>query len=314
MPLGRILVVEDYQPFRRFVCSSLQQLTEFQVVEASDGFEAVQKAKELQPDVVLMDIGLPKLNGIDASKQILNLLSDSKIIFVSQESDFDVVQETFRLGGKGYVHKPRASTALLPAIRAVLAGSQFVSDGFEFNRGADTDHQHSVQFYSDDAAFLKSSTAFIVDALQVSDAIVVVLAKPHQEALARSLSDAGCDIDGAIQKGTYFSLDAEDLLSGIMVNGMPDVRAFASRLMDPLESVLQRAGTKQPRVAMIGECASLLYAGGNCDAALCLETPRNEKWSAYRLNVLCTYRQPHHNEDESAFQSVCAAHSAVYWR
>jgi hypothetical protein len=262
----------------------------------------------------LMDIGLPKLNGIDASKQILNLPSNSKIVFVSQESDVDIVRETFRLGGKGYVHKPRASTALLPAIRAVLAGSQFVSDGFEFNRGAETPHRHSVQFYSDDAAFLKSSTAFVADSLQAADAIVVVLAKTHREALARSLSDAGCDIDGAIQKGTYFFVDAEDLLSEIMVNGMPDVTAFGSRLIDPLESVFQKAGTKQPRVAMLGECASLLYAGGNRDAALRLEMPRNEKWSTYRFDVLCTYRQPHHNEDDSAFHSVCAAHSAVYWR
>jgi hypothetical protein len=271
-------------------------------------------ARELQPDLVLMDIGLPKLNGIDASKQILNLPSDSKIIFVSQESDFDIVRETFRLGGKGYVHKPRASTALIPAIQAVIAGSQFVSDGFEFNRGVETDHRHSVQFYSDDAAFLKSSTAFICDSLQVADAIVVVLGKTHQDALARSLSDAGCDIDGAVQKGTYFSLGAEELLSGIMVNGMPDTAAFASRLIDPLQSVVERAGTKKLRVAMLGECASLLYADGNRDAALCLETARNEKWGSHKFDVLCAYRQPHHSEDDSAFHSVCAAHSAVYWR
>jgi DNA-binding response OmpR family regulator len=314
MPLGRILVVEDYQPFRKVVCSSLQQLTEFQVAEASDGLEAVQKARELQPDLVLMDIGLPKLNGIDASRQILNLCSNSKVIFVSQESDLDVVRETFHLGGRGYVHKPRASTALIPAIRAVLAGSQFVSHGFEFNRGADSDHRHSVQFYSDDAAFLKSSTSFVADSLQVADAVVVVVARTHREALARTLSDAGCDIDGAIQKGTYFSLDAEDVLSQIMVNGMPDMAAFASCLIDPIESVVGRTGTKQPRVAMLGECAGLLCAAGNLDAALCLETPRNEKWSNYRFDVLCNYRQPQNCDDDPAFHSVCAAHSAVYWR
>jgi hypothetical protein len=259
-----------------------------------------------------MDIGLPKLNGIDASKQILNAGSNSKVIFVSQESDSDVMRETFRLGGKGYVHKPRASTALIPAIQAVLAGSHFVSNGFEFNR--DADHRHSVQFYSDDAAFLKSSTSFIADSLQDADAVFVVVTKAHREALEKTLSGAGCDIDGAIQKGAYFALDAEDLLSEVMVNGMPDMTAFASSITAPLESAFERAGTQNPRVAILGECAGLMYADGNYPAALCLEAPRNEKWNTYRFNVLCTYRQPRHNEDDTAFHSVCAAHSAVYWR
>jgi CheY-like chemotaxis protein len=73
MPFLKILVVEDYELFRRFICLSLQQRPEFQVIQASNGLEAVQKAKELQPDLILMDIGLPKLNGIEAAKRIRRL-------------------------------------------------------------------------------------------------------------------------------------------------------------------------------------------------------------------------------------------------
>jgi DNA-binding NarL/FixJ family response regulator len=100
MPFLKILVVEDYELFRRFICLSLQQRPEFQVIQASNGLEAVQKAKELQPDLILMDIGLPKLNGIEAAKRIRRLAPRAKLIFVSQESDSEVVQETFRLGAR----------------------------------------------------------------------------------------------------------------------------------------------------------------------------------------------------------------------
>jgi len=112
MPFLKILVVEDYEPLRRLICLSLQQRPEFQVIQASNGLEAVQMAKELQPDLILMDIGLSKLNGMEAAKRIRRLVPHTKLLFVSQESDSDVVQETFRLGARGYVHKPLAPSDL----------------------------------------------------------------------------------------------------------------------------------------------------------------------------------------------------------
>ena len=81
----RVLVVEDFEPFRRFVCSTVGDSSELQVIcEVSDGLEAVQKAKELQPDLILLDIGLPNLNGIAAARQIRKLSPQSKILFVSR--------------------------------------------------------------------------------------------------------------------------------------------------------------------------------------------------------------------------------------
>ena len=126
----RILLVEDFEPFRRLVCSTLRNKTGLQVVgEVFDGLEAVQKAAELQPDLVLLDIGLPTLNGIEAARRIRNLAPKSKIIFVSQESSSAIVQEAFALGACGYVAKTKVSSDLLPAVEAVRQGRQFVSDG-----------------------------------------------------------------------------------------------------------------------------------------------------------------------------------------
>lgn len=95
--------------------------------ELADGLTAVQKAEELKPDLILLDIGLPGLNGIEAGRQIRKLVPNAKIIYLTQESSEDVMQEALRLGAQGYVIKTRAGSDLLPAVEAVLQGKQFVS-------------------------------------------------------------------------------------------------------------------------------------------------------------------------------------------
>ena len=128
VPPTRVLVVEDFAPFRRIICSALEKRPDLQVVcEVPDGLQAVQEAEKLKPDLILLDIGLPTLNGIEAARQIRNLAPESKIIFVSQESSADVVQEALSVGAWGYVVKTRAGNDLLAAVEAVLAGKQFVS-------------------------------------------------------------------------------------------------------------------------------------------------------------------------------------------
>jgi DNA-binding NarL/FixJ family response regulator len=132
----KVLVVEDYEPFRQVVCSLLRRRAD-QVIEASDGLEAVEKAKELQPGLVLFDISLPKLNGIESAKKVRKLVPHAKLVFVSQESSSDVVRETFRLGAQGYVHKEHILTDLFPAIDAVLGRHRFLSNGLEVRKSAD---------------------------------------------------------------------------------------------------------------------------------------------------------------------------------
>lgn len=121
MESSKVLVVDDFEAFRQFVCSKLQETADFTVVgQAADGLEAVQKAHGLQPDVVLLDIGLPQLNGLEAAHQISIVAPNSKIIFVSQENDPDVIASALADGAHGYVVKSSANRELLMAIKAVV--------------------------------------------------------------------------------------------------------------------------------------------------------------------------------------------------
>ncbi|MFZ1006200.1 MAG: response regulator transcription factor [Candidatus Sulfotelmatobacter sp.] len=124
----RVLVVEDFEPFRRFVASLLQKQPELQIIcEVSDGLESVQKAEELQPDLVLLDIGLPHLNGIEAARRICAVSPKSKILFLSENRSSDIAEEALRTGAGGYVVKSDAAGELLPAVESVLKGKLFIS-------------------------------------------------------------------------------------------------------------------------------------------------------------------------------------------
>src|SRR6201985_2674092 len=115
-PVVRILVVEDLPAYRQFVCSMLEEYLFLRVVaEVADGLEAVQKAAELKPDLILLDIGLPPLNGIEAARQMREVSPESKIVFLSEESSADVVDGALSTGAWGYVVKTNANGQLLAA-------------------------------------------------------------------------------------------------------------------------------------------------------------------------------------------------------
>jgi len=109
MLTANILVVEDFERFRQFVVSTLRQGAKFEVAEASSGLEALQRIEEREPDLVLLDIGLPGLNGLEVARRLRKLAIPLKIVFISQESSPEIVREALNLGALGYVHKLRAS-------------------------------------------------------------------------------------------------------------------------------------------------------------------------------------------------------------
>jgi DNA-binding NarL/FixJ family response regulator len=122
-----IIVVDDYQPWRDYVCSVLPQWLDAPVItEARDGLEAVHRAEELQPDLILLDVGLPELNGIEAARCIREASPHSKILFVSEDRSPEIAEEGLRTGARGYITKSSAASELWPAIQAVLRSEVFI--------------------------------------------------------------------------------------------------------------------------------------------------------------------------------------------
>jgi DNA-binding NarL/FixJ family response regulator len=306
MAIIRILVVEDYEPLRRRVRAILEPRNDLQIVgEASDGLEAVQKAKVLQPDLVLLDIYLPTLNGIQVAKRLRDLVPRAKILFFSLEPSSEVVREAFKLGAVGYVYKLDAQSELLSAIETVVEGKRFVSSGIEFSEGTHppTRNRHEIIFCSDDEVLLDSLARFMAAALNAGDAAIVWATESHRESLLQRLHARGVDIDGAIQRWTYISLDIAET---------PD-RVRMLKAIRGLNEAASKAGKKHPHVAVCGERAGRLWAEGKTDLAIRLEQLCNELATSHDMDVLCTYPMPHH-EDDHAFKSILAEHSAVSYR
>jgi DNA-binding NarL/FixJ family response regulator len=300
----RILVVEDYAPVRRFICAALHQRAEFETIEAADGFEAIQKAERLRPDVILLDISLPKLNGLEAAKRIRRLAPYARLLFVSQETSSDVIRETFRVGGQGYVHKLFAERDLLAAIDAVLAGKRFVSRDLDFRDSLEgqAPHRHEMLFCADDAALVDGMARFIAAALNVPHAVLVFVDESHHDHLLRRLQAQGVDVDAAIRQGTFvvWGVD-DDREPGQFFVALKRLREAASRV-----------GIDHPRVAVCGERTSRLWASGKTDEAVRFEQRGTELAKNHDIDMLCVYPMCHGQEDDPALTRICAEHTAVY--
>ncbi len=330
-----ILVVEDYEPFRRFVCSTLGKRPELHIVgEASDGLEAVQKAEELQPALILLDIGLPSLNGIEAARRIRKIAPKSEILFVSQESSVDVVQEALSLGAGGYLVKVDAGSELLAAVEAVRQGRQFMSSGLSGHnfteesdahalergrrprealpvvvpRKKEITRCHEVEFYSDDEAFVVGFTDFIEAALEAGNAVIVVSTESHWKSLLQRLQAHGVDIAAAIEQGRCLLLDVADTLSTFMVNDLPDTVRFSRVVGDLIAAAARSTAGEQSRVTICGECASILWAQGNADAAIQVEQLCNQLTKRYEMNILCGFSLSsfYREEDKQVFEKICS--------
>jgi DNA-binding NarL/FixJ family response regulator len=335
-------VVDDTEPFRRFIVSTLQARPELQVIgEVSDGLEAVRKAQDLHPDLILLDIGLPGLNGIEAARRIRRFSPKSKILFVSQEFSADVVQEAFSLGACGYVVKMDAGRELLAAVDAVLRDEQFVGSRFagrDFTRSSDSpEHpvwrydtlaspalmtlrntestrRHEVLFHSDDTWLLDNVTQFIGAALNAGNSAIVLATEAHRDTLLRRLQAHGINVSAAIGQGSYLALDAAEALSTFMVNGMLDPFLFLEGFSELILKAANAAKGEHPRVAVFGAGADLLWKQGNVEAAIQDERLCNELTKRYDVDILCGYSLGRFQGgiDNHMFEKICAEHSAVH--
>ena len=311
--LHRVLVVEDHEPFRRVICELLEQREDLLIVgEAADGLDAVCQAEALQPDVVMLDIGLPTLSGIEVAARIRAKVPDAKLMFVSSESSLEVVDQAFSRGAHGYVYKPRAQRDVLPVLEAIIRGGRFVSGGLERIAQGDSlaSHSHSLLFCSSDAVLVAAFGRFITGALDRGNAVIVLVTDAHHRSLQRTLQASQVDLARAIRQQRYVSVSITELLAKVMVNGCPDPTRFLNAAEDLLTEVVRRAG-QHAEVAACGECSPTVWAGGNVEAAIQLEQLWDDVAKSRQMDILCAYPLAARDESVPAVRRLCAEHTAV---
>jgi len=336
----RVLVVDDYEPWRRFVRSRLAKRPQLQIVgEVADGLEAVHKAQELQPDLILLDIDLPTLNGIEAARRIRERSRKSKILFASVEQSPEIVREAFDTGAMAYVCKADAVIDLLPAVDMVLQGKQFVSASRKsHDMAVRTDSQaadhrnevrasaalplpqrtesrpcHEVGFYSDDPSLLDHLAQLVGDACKAGNAVIVIASKSRRDSLLRQLRAHDAEIGTAIDRGGCIALDAAEMLSAFMRKGMPDLARFLKLLGNLIETTAEAQKERPVRVTIFGEWGPLLCAEGNPKAAILVEKFVNQLVKKYDVEIFCMYslRGLQDRMDSDIFEQIRAEHSAI---
>jgi len=334
----RVLVVDDNQPWCRFIRSTLQLHPELQLIgEAADGLEAVRKTQELQPDLILLDIGLPRLNGIAAARQIRQLSSRPKILFLSGDHSPDIAVAALRSGASGYVVKSDAVRELSTALKAVLEGKQFVSssvEGFAFLETSDTrvsegaslttfepmfppyslaERGHVVQFYTDDECLMAGLGTLFRNALSAGESVVAVMTRSHRTSLQKRLMMQGIDAGEAKKTGRLTLLDAVEALNGFMDANGPNRERFLLQFGDTIRRSQAAAVAKNRRVVAFGEIVAVLGEQKRYDAVIRLEQLWNELALTHPLYLCCAYPASLFQEQPKGepYASICAEHSDV---
>ena len=335
----RVLVAEDYPPYRSLLVEALRSRPQFSIVEVADGGEAVRKAQEFSPGLILLDIGLPGLNGIEAARQIRRISPIPKIVFVTQERSIDIVEEAFAVGASAYVVKADAGRELMVAVDSVLRGEKYVSKtlereltstGIQGSGEIEAHHvftpqdspvqgdvrHHEVGFYSEDQLFIDDFARVSGNALKTGNVAIVVASESHQEQILGRLRAGGLDMRAAIDQGLYIPVDNREVVSAVMTDGLPDPARF-HRLAESLLSKAESAvNGDRRRIVACGESAPVLWAQGNADGAVQLEHLWDEIARTDGLRISCGYSLSSFQGEigDHVFGRICSEHSAFFSR
>jgi DNA-binding NarL/FixJ family response regulator len=319
----RVLVVDDFEPWRRHVASTLGESCRWQIVgEAADGPDAIEKAAHLRPDLILLDVGLPTLNGIEAARRILAHDSNLRILFVSEHQSWEVAEAALGTGARGYICKSDSGRELAPAMDAIVDGRRFIAARFGGRVGEKARHispngrRHEALYYSSDALLLDQWVSVAEAALSDDATFFLLATDSRRDRLQAMLQARGVNVARAVRDGRYVAVSVDETLSKFMVGDRLDETRFWEAVT-PLMLNMARASTAEhPRVVACGECAPALCVRGNANAAVRLEQLWDEVTRTFHLDTFCGYSSDGCQcaEPSAVFEQVSAAHTATYVR
>ena len=322
----RVLVVDDHAAWRERVCLELQKSDEWRIAgEAADGLEAVRQARALEPDLILLDIGLPSLDGLESARRIIAGNSTSKILFLSEHRSWNVAEAAFATGARGYLCKSDAGGKLLPAMDAIVGGARFVSAGLGgeivqktlCGDALDGAGRHVAGFYADEMSRLDDYVRFAEGALAAGSVYMLLADDSRRSQLHERLQARGVAVDRLASEGRYVFVDCANELSPLLAGGQLDEARFGAAAAALFDQAATAAKGDRPRIALCGEGAPCLLKAANANAAICIERIWNELSKTRAVDSLCAYDADVLGRDEAsreAFQRICSEHSAVHFR
>jgi DNA-binding NarL/FixJ family response regulator len=314
----RVIVIDDHQTWVQQVSAMIENTGTWHVVgTAADGAEGCALADSLTADLILLDIELPKLNGIETATRILAANPSARILFLSGHSSWDVIEAALLTGARGYLLKNFAGPELVPAMAAIAAGRRFLSaaaGGRAFNAGSDRHelHSHHAGVYATDASLEGDYEAFAAAALMTGKAVLAAMHPDRQQEVQRRLKQRGIDIDRAIAEDRYMPLNVAEALPLMMADGLPDASLMWAIIVPLLARAARATRSNAPVLAAFGDCAQTLWNAGEPSAAILLEQYWDEIAKTVNLDLLCGYTlRGFEAEDEDTRELLGAMHTAV---
>ncbi len=321
---SRVLLVDDHEPWRRHVASAVRRNARCEVIgEVADGLQAVEAAERLAPDLIVLDIGLPSLSGIEVARRILSFAPATRILFLTAHASRDILDVALDTGAFGYVVKTDAGVDLRPAIEALLDGKRFISSRFicpvadsirtETSPGT---RRHEAAFFSNEALLLEGYVRVAGEALENGGGAIVITEASRQIAIPARLRALGVDVDVAIAEGRLVLVDVADMLALTIVNGWPDEARFRDATTSLIAATARAARNPHRRVAACGECSMTLWRSGLGTAAVQFEHLCDELTRTHSVDIWCGYSvmSPRDQTEHQIFHQICHEHSTVHSR
>jgi CheY-like chemotaxis protein len=288
MAKARIVVADDHAGTRELIASLLK--SEFDVVATlADGQAAVEATGALHPDVVVLDIGMPMLNGFEAAAIIRDLPDAPRIVFCTAYDDVEFARAAFAHGATALVLKRDMFVELVSAVRRAV----------KF---------HGVYFYEDASSLSHTVASFIGEGLVAGQPAVLIATASHSAAIREQLTAIGFDADGRIEQGELLMLDADEVLNCFMVDELPN----AGRFEDTINPIIDRAGGSQKRtVRAYGEMVDVLWRNDQEAAAVSLEILWNQLIARRKCSLLCGYSLDAVGISDG-YTRICDQHSHVH--
>jgi DNA-binding NarL/FixJ family response regulator len=304
MKRPRILLADDHPPALEGILAILAQHYEI-AGSVADGKALVEAALRLKPDLIISDITMPLLSGLEAAVQIKKSLPEIRLLFVTMHSNSAYAKAALKAGGTGYVVKSTIREELLDAVQSVLNDRIYISPSLStqhlapFQDPATTDpgtarilanprNAHIVCPYSDDLSLVNKVGYYASNGLGRRCAVMLITTEAHRHAIKRYLkADWNVEALEASRQISFF--DAAETLGRLMANDNPDPRLFEASFRSVIEQAQQdeRSGLKR-EMWLFGEMVDLLWPV-NSAAAERLEELWNEMIKEYSIRILCAY-------------------------